>query len=126
MGDRDIFEQSDQEAEEKQVTEYLLTNIENILLNGTQLILDRVYQAIGFDAIEDKILRHLVVARLSQPMSKAATVDYLQSYFDEDVQLHKIYRYLDKLYNTQQEKIQRISVEHTKKISGGNIGLMFL
>ena len=58
-------------------------------------------------------------------MSKSAMVDYLQSYFDEDVQLHKIYHYLDKLYNTQQEEIQRINVEHTKKILGGNIGLMF-
>jgi len=71
LGDRDIFELSDQEAEEKQVTEYLLTKIENILFNSTQLILDRVYQAIGFDAIEDEILRHWVVACLSQPMSKS-------------------------------------------------------
>ena len=29
-------------------------------------------------------------------MSKSGTVDYLKSHFDEDVQLHKIYRYLDK------------------------------
>ena len=87
MGEQDIFEQSHQEAEEKQVTEYLLTNIENILLNCTQLIVDWVYQAVRFDTIEDDILRHLVVTRLSQPMSKATTVDYLQSYFDEDVQL---------------------------------------
>jgi transposase len=49
----------------------------------------------------------------------------LKSYFDEDVELHKIYRYLDRLHNTQQEKIQQISVEHTKKILGGNIGLVF-
>jgi len=125
LGEQDIFDQSNHEVEEKQVTEYLISNIENILLNGTRLILDQAYQAIGFNAIEDDILRYLVVARLSQPMSKAATVDYLQSYFDEDVQLHKIYRYLDKLYNTQQEEIQRISVEHTKKILGSNIGLMF-
>jgi transposase len=58
-------------------------------------------------------------------MSKSATVDYLKSYFDEDLQLYKIYRYLDKLYNTQQEQIQQISVEHTRKILGGKIGLMF-
>lgn len=125
LGEQDIFELSDQESEERQVTEYLLSNIENILLNGTQLILDRVYAVTGFDAIEDNILRQLVIARLSQPMSKSATVDYLLSHFDEDVQLHKIYRYLDKLYNTQQEQIQHISVEHTKKILGGKIGLMF-
>ena len=36
-------------------------------------------------------------------MSKAATVDYLKSYFDEDVELVKIYRYMDKLYSSQKE-----------------------
>lgn len=102
-GIQDIFQQAAKEKEEKQLTEYLLSNIENILLNGTQLILDKVYRQAGFDKIDDDILRHLVITRLSQPMSKSATVDYLKSYFDEDVQLYKIYRYLDKLYNTQQE-----------------------
>jgi len=52
-------------------------------------------------------------------------VDYLKSYFDEDVALHKIYRYLDRLHNTLQEKVQQISVEHTRKILGGQIGLVF-
>jgi transposase len=125
LGELDIFEQATREAEEKQVTDYLLSNIENILLNGTQLILDKVFQATGFDKIDDEILKYLVIARLSQPMSKSATVDYLRSYFDEDVRLHRIYRYLDKLYNSQQDKIQQISVEHTRKILGGRIGLMF-
>jgi len=125
LGELDIFEQATRETEEKQVTDYLLSNIENILLNGTQLILDKVFKATGFDQIDDEILKYLVIARLSQPMSKSATVDYLKSYFDEDVRLHRIYRYLDKLYNSQQDKIQQISVEHTRKILGGKIGLMF-
>ncbi|MDR2979381.1 MAG: hypothetical protein LBV02_02905 [Bacteroidales bacterium] len=54
-------------------------------------------------------MKHLVVVRLCQPASKAGTVDYLKSYFDEDVELHKIYRYLDRLHNTLQDKIQQIS-----------------
>ncbi len=124
-GTPDMFKQKAREEEEKQVTEHLLSSIENVLINGTQLILDEVFKITGFDAIEDDILRQLVIARLGQPLSKSATVDYLKSYFDEDVQLYKIYRYLDKLYNTQQEKIQQISVEHTRKILGGKIGLMF-
>lgn len=125
FGEQDIFEVHDKAIEEKEVTEYLLSNIENILLNGVQLILNQAFRITGFDAIEDNVFRQLVIARLSQPMSKAATVEYLKSYFDEDAQLHQIYRYLDKLYNTQQEKIQQISVEHTRKILGGKIGLMF-
>ncbi len=122
---QDLFKQSTKEHEEVHAIQNLLSNIDNILINGTQLILDKVFRLIGFDQIKDDILRHLVVARLSQPMSKPGTVEYLKSYFDEDIQLHKIYRYLDKLYNTQQEKIQQISVKHTQKILGGNIGLMF-
>ncbi|WP_129594482.1 hypothetical protein [Seramator thermalis] len=38
---QDILELYDKEVEEKQVTEYPLTNIENILLNSTRLILDQ-------------------------------------------------------------------------------------
>ena len=58
-------------------------------------------------------------------MSKRATVEYLKSYFDEDFELFNIYRYLDKLYNTQRETVQRISVEHTRRILGGKVGLLF-
>ena len=75
--------------------------------------------------IEDDIFKHLVIARLCQPLSKAGTVDYLKSYFDEDVKLHKIFRYLDCLHDTQQETVQKISVEHTRKILNGRIGLVF-
>jgi hypothetical protein len=120
-----MFVVAEKEREEKQVTEYLLSNVENILLNGTQLILNEVFKLVGFDVIDDDILKHLVIARLCQPSSKAGTVDYLKSYFDEDVELHKIYRYLDRIHNTLQDKIQQISVEHTRRILGGKIGLVF-
>ena len=108
-------------AREKEVeeTERFLSNIDNVLINGTQLLLDQVYDSIGFNQISDEILRHLVIARVSQPRSKLATVDYLKSYYDENVDLNHIYRYMDKLYNTQMELAQQISVEHTRKLFGG-------
>ena len=124
-GEQDIFDLYEHQREEKQVTDYLLNNVENILLNGPQLILNQVYRLVGFDEIGDDILKQLVIARLCQPSSKSGTVDYLKSHFDEDVELHKIYRYLDHLHKTLQEKIQQISVEHTRKILGGKIGLVF-
>lgn len=103
----------------------MLDNIDSILLNGAKLIIDKVYDSIGFNQIEDEVLRQLVVARLCQPLSKMATVEYLKSHFDEDVSLNKIYRYLDKLYNTQQETAQRISVEHTFSVLVGRIEMLF-
>ena len=95
-----------------------ISMIERTLQNAPQVILGHVYDRIGFNAIEDDILRHLAIARVCQPMSKVATVEYLKSYFDEDVQLHNIYRYMDRLYNTQQEKIQKISVSHKLDVLG--------
>lgn len=125
LGRQDMFEQSEQEQAEKLAVEYLFSNIENILLNGTQLILEKVFKSIGFDELGDEVLKHLVTARLSQPLSKSATVAYLKDHFDEDLHYQKIYRYMDKLYNTKQEEIQKISVNHTTKVLGAEIGLMF-
>ena len=96
------FDFDDRKGKEVEETERFLSNIDN-----------------------DEILRHLVIARVLQPKSKLATVDYLKSYYDEDVDLNHIYRYMDKLYNTQMELAQQISVEHTRKLFGGKIGLMF-
>ena len=125
FGGQQELDFDDRKGKEVEETERFLSNIDNVLINGTQLLLDHVYDSIGFNQIPDEILRHLVIARVSQPKSKLATVDYLKSYYDEDVDLNHIYRYMDKLYNTQMELAQQISVEHTRKIFGGKIGLMF-
>jgi transposase len=121
----DMFEKQERAQAELEAVEFFFSHIENILLNGAQLILNRVYGSIGFDSINDTILKDLVVARICHPGSKAATADYLKNHFDEDVELNKIYRYLEVLHSTQQEKVHQISVEHTRKILGGNIGLVF-
>jgi len=110
---------------EKEIVLQILNNIENILLNGSELILDRVFNKVGFNQIGDDIFRKLVQSRLSYPGSKSATVEYLKNHFDEDVNLTKIYRYLDTLNHTQQYKIQDISVSHTQQLLGGQIGVIF-
>jgi len=119
------FVEPELKYQEKLETTRVLTNINSVLVNGTQLLLNSIYDSIGFNAIEDDILRHLVTARVSQPQSKMATVAYLKSYFDEDVDLQQIYRYMDKLYNTQMDQVQQISVNHTMKILDGKIGIVF-
>lgn len=119
------FEGSDRRDKELELTNAVLDNIDAVLLNGAKLILDKVYDTVGFNKVSDDILRHLVAGRLCQPMSKMATADYLKSHFDEDVNLSKIYRYMDKLYNTQQETVQRISVHHTFSVLGGRVEMLF-
>ena len=115
----------DSKSRELEETERVIDNMDAVLINGTQLLLNLIYDRIGFNRIPDEILRHLVIARVSQPMSKLATTEYLKSHYDQDVDLNHIYRYMDKLYNTQMELVQQISVAHTQRILGGKLGLMF-
>lgn len=122
----DLFGE-EREACEKEIQDVnrFLSNVTNILINGSDLILDRVFDSIGFNKIEDDIFRKLVKARLSYPASKAATVEYLKNHFDDDVDLSRIYRYLDKLADNQHNIVQEISVKHTLELFGGNIGILF-
>jgi len=112
-------------AAELKATEEFLSRIENVIHDAPKRILDRVFDMVGFQAVDDDIFRSLVIARLSFPSSKRATVEYLKSYFDEDYDLHKIYRYLDSLNDTRREEIQAISVRHTMDVYGGRIGVLF-
>jgi hypothetical protein len=89
----DLFDKKEREEAEREKIEYFFSNIENILLNGARLILSRVYGMVGFDVLNDTVLKELVIARICRPVSKSATAEYLKGYFDEDVDLSKIYRY---------------------------------
>ena len=110
---------------EREEVERVVSSIENVLLNGCELILDHVFDLVGFNAVDDKVFRQLVHSRLSCPSSKAATVDYLKNHFDEDVDLSRIYRYLDKLNDRYKDVVQDISVRHTMDVLGGHIGVVF-
>ena len=122
----DLYGDERKERElELEMTERVVSNIDNILINGAELILNRVFDRIGFNRIEDDVFRKLVQSRLSFPASKAAMVEYLKNYYDEDLDLSKIYRYLDKLNDRHKPLVQDISVRHTMEILGGHIGVMF-
>lgn len=122
----DLFGEERAKCEAELLTaEQMLSCISNITIDGADLILDRVFDNVGFNRIEDDIFRKLVKARLSYPASKSATVEYLKNHFDEDVSLSKIYRYLDKLSDSQHQIVQDISVDHARCVLGGNIGVLF-
>ena len=92
---------------------------------GTELLLGKIFDKIGFNAINDHIFRQLVLSRLTFPVSKLKTSDYLEKYHGLDYPVQQIYRYMDKLHSTQKDLVQNISYEHTKKILGGQISIVF-
>ena len=65
------------------------------------------------------------MARLCYPASKLKTTDYLSKYQYLQIDVQVVYRYLDKLYKHQKERVQQISYEHTVKVLGGAIRVVF-
>jgi len=92
---------------------------------GTELLLGKIFDDIGFNIIDDQIFRQLVLSRLTYPVSKLKTSDYLEKYHDLEYPVQQIYRYMDKLHSTQKELVQQISYEHTKHVLGGQITIVF-
>jgi transposase len=111
--------------EEEQLAESVLERVESITVSGTELLLDKIFYAIGFGVIKDDIFRWLVYSRICFPASKLKTCDYLRTYHGLDFEVHELYRYMDKLYTNYKETVQKISFEHTKQILGGNIHIVF-
>jgi len=57
----DLFDEEREACrEEREEVERVLSNISNIMINGADLILDRVFDKIGFCRIEDEVFRKLV------------------------------------------------------------------
>lgn len=111
--------------DEERIADAVLESVENITVSGTELLLDRLFNEIGFGVIKDDMFKWLVYSRLCFPASKLKTCDYLLTYHGLEFQVHDLYRYMDKLYNNYKEIIQLISFEHTKKLLGGSINIVF-
>jgi transposase len=103
----------------------LLNNITSHKLVGIDLVLGKLFDEIGFNQIQDELFKDLVLYRLVYPKSKLKTTEYLYRYQQKAYSEDDIYRYMDKLYDSQKEKVQQISYEHTRSILGGDIKLVF-
>lgn len=100
-------------------------NNSNVRVIGPELIFGKIYDSIGFNKIEEKLFRHLVISRLAFPLSKLKTVDYLYRYQGVSINISTIYRFLDKLNNRLKAQIESISYNHTKKLLNNKISVVF-
>jgi Transposase len=110
---------------EQEVVDRYFNSLHSFRLVGPELLLGKIFDDIGFNQIKDKLFRDLVITRLIYPVSKLKTVDYLFKYRNEIIDVERIYRYLDKLYNKQKGEIQEISYRHTLKILKDKMSVVF-
>lgn len=109
----------------EQLTRTVLDRICGITISGVELLLGRIFNEIGFNRIDSDLFKPLVLSRLESPASKLRTTDYLFKYYSLSIDVEAVYRYMDKLYNTQKEKVQQISYDHTLGILEGGIRMVF-
>lgn len=109
----------------EQIYSQVLTSITSHKLVGIDLVLGKIFDDIGFNRIEDELFKDLVLYRLVYPKSKLKTTEYLYRFAQKDYSEDDIYRYMDKLYNTQKELVQEISYEHTLKVLPNGISVVF-
>lgn len=92
---------------------------------GPEMVYGKIYDHIGFGQINEELFRHLVIARLAFPLSKLKTVEYLYRYQGLRIGIDSIYRFLDKLNDQLKPRVEQIAFNHTSKILGGNISVVF-
>ncbi len=66
----------------------------NIQVVGPEIIFGKIYDKIGFNRIKEELCKHLVIARLSFPLSNLKTLDYLYRYQGISLSIGKVYRFV--------------------------------
>jgi transposase len=99
---------------------------DNLQIIGTELILGKIYDQIGYPTSEGlDIFRNLVLCRLVYPGSKLKTIDYFKKHLNLDISVYSVYRFLDQLHARHKQNIEDITFAHTRKLLRGRIGVVF-
>lgn len=121
---KDFIEQSDNQlklglisSETDSILESYLSSGNNPIVKakGPELILGKIFDRIGLNRIKEALFRHLVLARLTYPVSKLKTTEYMFVHQQQDVEVSSIYRFLDRFHKKYKQEVEQIVFEHTKK-----------
>jgi len=70
------------------------------------------------------LFRHITIARLSHPVSKLKTIDYLYRYRGINISVDTIYLFMDRFNTKYKEKVGEIAYQYTKRRLG-SISVIF-
>ncbi len=105
---------------------------ESRLSLGLRDVMGEVYSGLGWNGLlgsrrksSDRILRELVLARLSQPESKRATVDALAHRVGITLNLDRVYQAMDYLDEATINRVCRMSHEAAETLLAGPVDILF-
>lgn len=83
---------------------------------GPELILGKIFDDIGLNQIPEDLFRHITLSRLTYPASKLKTSEYLLLHHGIEVDISRIYRFLDRFHLKYKEETEQIICKHTIQI----------
>lgn len=101
---------------------------------GIHDIYGYIYDQIGFTNLFSNakrreasaaVLREIVMARIANPQSKRASVDYLTKQFGIELNLEHVYQMMDKIDDIFCERIQKSALAATLQLSGVKLRVLF-
>lgn len=98
---------------------------DQIQLIGPELIFGVRYDTMGYGALKEPMLRHMVLARLAFPGSKLKTVDYMRRFQGIEVSVDRLYRALDRIGNQAKEHIETITCAHAMARMDARASIVF-
>lgn len=112
----------DDRARVKDITE------DSRICEGIEDIFGRIFDDMDCSNIlndkDSETLKQLVLARISAPLSKLASSEYIKQKFGHDIPVQKIYRMLDRLADAE-DRAKLVVASHTKKVIGGSVDVLF-
>jgi transposase len=72
-----------------------------------------------------KIFRDIVMARIANPVSKRASIDMLEEDFGVSIDLHRVYKMMDKIDDDAIERLNEITYKNTTELFNKKINVIF-
>lgn len=90
-------------------TQQVLDKIDQVKSVGIDLLLNSIYDEIGFNLVGDLLFRRLVFSRIEYPVSKLATTEHWSLNHGMNVSVNTVYRLMDKVHSEYKEILQHLS-----------------
>jgi len=85
---------------------------------GPELILGKIFDSIGFNKFAEPLFKEVVLARLVYPASKLRTTEYLLQHQGKDINVNRIYRFLDRLESKYKKEVEQVAYNYSKEKLG--------
>lgn len=86
--------------------------------------LERVYQQLGFENLDNDVLKHFVMIRVLEPSSKMKSIELLKKYFGLDYRKTTVFRQLSQLTKLKDTVID-LTIKYARRHFGFDFSLVF-